>query len=70
MFKSYTQLVDNTQKKQIKMCLSKNLKRSYPYFQLFIHKKTFVKKINTFIKSHSMTYPHIHTTNSINTIFI
>jgi len=70
MFKSYTQPVDIKWKKPEKRVLSTTSQKSCSDFLTLIPMKFFKKFLNPFIKSRIMDYPHIHTTNSINTVFI
>jgi|GEM_PF-5048988 len=70
MFTTNNQLVDNNRKNKDKMCLLRVLEKSYSSHNLIIHNKVFSKLKNTLTGWGLKNYPHIHSTNTSNKVFI
>lgn len=70
MFKTNTQLGDNDRKNKEKVWVLEILEKSYSSCNLIIHNKVFLKFKKTLTGWGFKNYPHIHTTNTSNKVFI
>jgi len=70
MFKRNIQLVDNNRKTQGKMGVLKISEKSYSSHNLIIPNKVFSKFKKTLTGWGLKNYPHIHSTNTSNKVFI